>query len=218
MKTRATLSIAVLALGLAAAAAAQRRAARDLYLAGSEQGAPGAKLSIELSRGGSVSWVAPDTPFRSGDKVRFHFATNFTGYVAVINVGSTGRRSLLFPYKGVSNRIQPTSDYQVPQGAAWFQFDDNPGQEQLTFIMSTNPIADLPAAGGAPTSAPAAAGSQGGQVTGAEEQAILDALNSRALRNGRDLVLESSGSDAFLVSNATTLASPAGFSVTLVHK
>ncbi len=106
-------------------------------------GRPGVRVRVELDRGGRARWVSSKTVFRSGDKVRFHFAMNFPGYVVIINQGSSGKRSMLFPYQGVSNHIGRTADYTVPQGEGWFAFDDTPGTEQLTFIMSKREIQEV---------------------------------------------------------------------------
>ena len=106
-------------------------------------GKPGVHVRVELDRGGRARWVSTKTVFQAGDKVRFHFAMNFPGYVVIINQGSSGKRSLLFPYNGVSNHIGRTADYTVPQGEGWFEFDDTPGDEQLTFIMSRREIEEV---------------------------------------------------------------------------
>ena len=73
---------------------------------------------MELDRDGRARFVSTKTVFRAGDKVRFHFAMNFPGYVVIINQGSSGKRSLLFPYKGVSNHIGRTADFTVPLAGA----------------------------------------------------------------------------------------------------
>ena len=120
-------------------------------------GRPGVRVRVELDRDGRARWVSPKTAFRAGDKVRFHFAMNFPGYVAIINQGSSGKRALLFPYPGVSNHIGRTADYTVPQGEGWFEFDETPGKEQLTFIMSKREIAEVTqvTGGGSHTAPPA---------------------------------------------------------------
>jgi hypothetical protein len=118
-------------------------------------GRPGVHVRIELDRGGRVRWVSPKTTFQAGDRVRFHFNMNFPGYVVIINQGSSGKRSLLFPYEGVSNHVGRTADYTVPQGEAWFEFDETAGEEQLTFIMSKREIQEvtlIPTANGAQSS------------------------------------------------------------------
>lgn len=106
-------------------------------------GRPGVRVRIELLRGGRARWVSPRTTFQAGDRVRFHFNMNFPGYVVIINTGSSGARTMLFPYEGVSNRVGLTADYTVPQGQAWFEFDNTPGEEQLTFIMSKREIQEV---------------------------------------------------------------------------
>jgi hypothetical protein len=106
-------------------------------------GRPGVRVRVELDRDGRARWVSSKTVFHAGDKVRFHFAMNFPGYVVIINQGSSDKRSLLFPYAGVSNHIGRTADYTVPQGEGWFEFDSTPGTEQLTFVMSKREIAEV---------------------------------------------------------------------------
>jgi hypothetical protein len=43
----------------------------------------------------------------------------------------------------VSNHIGRTADYTVPQGEGWFEFDETPGTEQLTFVMSKREIQEV---------------------------------------------------------------------------
>src|SRR3954469_24321189 len=158
MKTPIAIIACVLASAVSFPAAAQDTGARDLYNTYSKSetvpspsasaakpptGRPGARVRVELDRGGRARWVSTRTVFRAGDKVRFHFAMNFPGYVVIINEGSSGKRSLLFPYKGVNNHIGRTADYTVPQGEGWFEFDETPGTERLTFIMSKREIQEV---------------------------------------------------------------------------
>lgn len=190
-------------------------------------GRPGVKVRVELDRGGRARWVSTKTSFRAGDKVRFHFAMNFAGYVAILNEGSSGKRSLLFPYEGVSNRVGRTADYTVPQGEAWFEFDDTPGMEQLTFIMSKREIPEVtqittPATHAAPASAPVAAPAsvpaEEAPAPLTEEQEILAALNSRSLTQGRDLKLVEDNADGYVLATDEALAKPVGFTLKLTHR
>jgi hypothetical protein len=147
---------------------------------------------------------------------------NFAGYVAIINEGSSGKRSLLFPYEGVSNRVGRTADYTVPQGEAWFEFDDTPGTEQLTFIMSKREIQEVtqvttPASHAAPVAAPASVPAVENPAPLTEEQEILAALNSRSLTQGRDLKLVEDNADGYVLATEETLAKPAGFTLKLTH-
>jgi hypothetical protein len=208
-------------------------------------GRPGARVRVELDRDGRARFVSTRTVFRAGDKVRFHFAMNFPGYVVVINQGSSGTRSLLFPYKGVSNHIGRTADYTVPQGDGWFEFDDTPGTERLTFIMSkreieevtqittgshgsgvvaaapSHPASEHPATAPAvptPAASPTPAPAPAAAPAQTEEQEILAALNSRSLTRGRDLKMVEQETDAYVLTSDEALAKPVGFKLTLTHR
>lgn len=231
---RAFVLVAVLAAAQSAGAAGPKKP-RDLYLdyqGGSQQpgsgsmvptsssGMPGSKISIELNRGGQMMMVPPTTAFRTGDRIRLHFAINFPGYVAVVNKGSTGRMSLLFPYQGVSNHVQPTSDYAIPRDG-WIRFDENPGQEELTFVMATRQIPELQSMLGGGMAPPPPGASQGGLASPTEEQEILAQLNGRALRrpkSGRDLQLEVDQSDAYFLASQQDVDSVVAVTLRLVHR
>ncbi len=108
-----------------------------------QTGRPGAKFWIERERKGKREIVSADTVFRTGDRVKFHFTVNFPAYVAVLNNGSTGRVQMLYPYTDAGLRVKPAVKQTVPKGDFWFKFDDNPGEERLTFLMSAKPIGDV---------------------------------------------------------------------------
>lgn len=154
-------------------------------------GQPGTKVRIERMRKGKVKFVKPTSTFKSGDKIRLRFATNFDGYIRILNVGSSGRVSMLFPYEGANDRITPTDDFQIPNNNDWIVFDDTPGTEMLTVIMSATPF-------------------------DADDDDLLG-LNSRATKS-RDLSIEISDDATFAVASETTLAEPIGFTLRLKHK
>lgn len=200
-------------------------------------GKPGVRVRVELDRDNRVRWVSSKTVFKSGDKVRFHFAMNFPGYVVVINQGSSGSSSLLFPYAGVSNHIGRTADYTLPQGEAWFEFDNTPGSEQLTFIMSKREIQEVtqittvtpPVVNNSPPPANQGSSNQSSisnppasattaAVKQTEEQEILAALNARSLDRGRDLKLVEDKNENYVLTTDEALAKPVGFKLTLKHQ
>jgi pyruvate/2-oxoglutarate dehydrogenase complex dihydrolipoamide acyltransferase (E2) component len=133
----------------------------------------------------------------------------------------------------VSNHIGRTADYTVPQGEGWFEFDETPGTERLTFIMSKREIQEVtqittgeahaapPAAAPAvpaPAPAPAPAPTPAPTATPqTEEQEILAALNSRSLSRGRDLKMVEDNTDSYVLASDETLAKPVGFQLTLQH-
>src|SRR5262245_44657750 len=144
--------------------------ARNLYLAharNSKRGRPGVRLTIELRRDGASQKVPLNYQFRAGDKVKFHFETNFNAYVKILNVGSSGAVQLLYPYRGAAELVTKTKDYAVPQGDLWFEFDEKAGTEQLAFVFSAQPLAAQ------------------AQTT---DKALAD-LHSQSLENGKDFNL-----------------------------
>lgn len=221
---------------------------RDLYkkyadgkLAGNpqKQGRPGAKVRLELLRDGERSFVPANTVFTAGDKVKFHFEVNFPAYVVISNKGTSGQTQLLFPYAGSEQLMGVTQDYVVPsQENLWFEFDDNEGTEELTFIFSRAQIwnASMPAnqpdePAGDPAgklsgkSATKPAGKSGGKpphksATKSKEEMALEMLNKRALESGnRDLKLtQVSNEEYYVLGSEQALERPLGFTVLLRHK
>ncbi|HEX8398683.1 MAG TPA: DUF4384 domain-containing protein [Pyrinomonadaceae bacterium] len=157
-----------------------------------KKGKPGTKVVIERMRDGKLAFVAPNSKFRSGDKIRLRFATNFDGYIKILNIGSSGKVNLLFPYSGADDRIRPNTDFQVPKSGDWIVFDETPGTETLTVIMSKEPL-------------------------NSESDAELRALNKSAA-NTRDLTIESDTEATFAVTNETSLQKPLGFTLRLKHE
>ncbi|MCY7376978.1 MAG: DUF4384 domain-containing protein [Pyrinomonadaceae bacterium] len=155
-------------------------------------GKPGAKVVIERMRGGKLAFVSPNSKFRSGDKIRLRFTTNYDGYLKILNVGSSGKVNLLFPYDGADDRIKPSSDFQVPKNGDWIVFDDTPGTETLTVIMSNKPL-------------------------NFESEDELRDLNKRAA-NPRDLTIESDTDATYAVTTQSNLENPIGFTLRLKHR
>src|SRR5690349_8243499 len=75
-------------------------------------------VEIVLERNESSAWKAidPGLVLGQGDLVRFRFRTTFDGYLYVINSGTSGSQSLLFPADstGRNNRVQAGKPYFVP--------------------------------------------------------------------------------------------------------
>lgn len=165
----------------------------------------GAQIGIRyalLLRGGDghYSEVSPATIFHSGDHLRLSVMANQPGYLYVIEQGSSGSWSSIFPAQSGSdpaqaaNRIEAGHLYQIPDGRWTFRFDQNPGQERLFLVLSREPVADLEGAlnslkpGGQHPAAPSDSGppaAQGAQL--AASFPIPDAFVKRLA--GRDLIL-----------------------------
>lgn len=191
---------------------------RDLYFQYSprpnqqQTGRPGARFWIERDRKGKREVVPTDTVFRSGDRVKFHFTVNFPAYVAVLNTGSTGRVQLLYPYTGSSQRVRPAVKQTVPKGEFWFKFDDHPGEERLTFLMSARPIGDVEQF---------AVKTVNSKTDSAGDDSVSDDLGSlseRLLSQSRDLNLDFVGNDGYALATQQGVEKVKAFRFTLKHR
>lgn len=90
--------------------------------------------------------VTPGSVFHSGDHIRLSFLANEPGYFYVIQRGSTGAWSPIFPPPNAApdaNKMAAGQPQVVPAGTKAFAFDQNPGDEKLYVILSRTPIADI---------------------------------------------------------------------------
>lgn len=207
---------------------AQKTTARNLYIEREKdpnQGKPGAKVAIELNRNNKISTVSPDYEFKSGDRIRLVLDINFKGYAALINEGTTGTKTLLYPYKDISGEVFPSGALKIPN-SDWIKFDNNKGVEKLVVIFSAQPIPELAQMfEKPPTETPATTSqdSTGGMATADEQAQILAELNSRSLnrgkklKNSRDLSIEPSSDGAYVVTNEAQLNDVIGFELFLKH-
>lgn len=101
-----------------------------------------------LLRGADGSYLeaSPGSVFHSGDHIRLSLLANEPGYLYVIEQGSTGSWSPIFPGPRSApgaNQIGAGQPQMVPGGTQAFAFDQNPGDEKLFVIFSRAPIADI---------------------------------------------------------------------------
>ena len=95
---------------------------------------------------GAVFDVDATTRFRTGDQVRFSFESNTDGYLYVIQQGSSGAWTVLFPnteINGGRNKISRGEEYLVPN-EDWFGIEGPAGADQVYVIFSRDPLAQLP--------------------------------------------------------------------------
>jgi hypothetical protein len=99
-----------------------------------------------LGSDGQYAEVGPGTIFHSGDHIRLSLMANEPGYLYVIQQGSSGAWSPIFPKAGSppdASKIQQGVLQEIPSGTRSFQFDEHPGEEKLFVILSKTPITDL---------------------------------------------------------------------------
>ncbi|HMD33959.1 MAG TPA: serine/threonine-protein kinase [Vicinamibacterales bacterium] len=209
---------AVPAAGASIASTSTGASARELFTATSESDAHAANtgLRYRLVRldEGRESDVDPATAvFHSGDRVRFTFDANIDGYLYVVQQGSSGRWTVLFPnadINGGRNAIRRGEEYQIPDGN-WFRFDKTPGIEQVFVFLSREPMAQLPGFDRPVTR------------TETVTASVVEDLQHRIA--SRDLVLEQaagasgdSRSHATYVVNRTEVGRAVAASITLTHE
>jgi hypothetical protein len=112
----------------------------------SESSVPlGLRYSILKKEAAAAVEVDPDTVFQSGDRIQLRVDVNTSGYLYIINRGSSGNWNPLFPSSKIANgdnRVQKGTQYVIPSGYV-FTFDEQPGTEKLFIVFSRQPVSDL---------------------------------------------------------------------------
>jgi len=105
----------------------------------------GLRYSILKREGSGSTEMDPDTVFHSGDKIRLRIDVNTSGYLYIINRGSSGNWNPLFPSAKIANgdnHVEKGIEYEIPPGYV-FTFDEQAGTEKLFVVFSRQPVADL---------------------------------------------------------------------------
>ena len=103
------------------------------------------RMEITLERQQGANWVVadPGLVFATGDRLRFRFRADFNGYLYVMDYGTSGKYSLLFPREetGQDNRIEAGKEYRIPATESWFRVDGPPGHDLVYWLVSPLPLA-----------------------------------------------------------------------------
>jgi hypothetical protein len=106
-------------------------------------------MEIVLERHESGAWktIEPGLVLGQGDLLRFKFRATFDGYLYVINSGTSGAQSLLFPgdSTGRDNRVLAGKDYFVPSTGASFKVSGPAGHDVVYWLVSPVPLDGNPA-------------------------------------------------------------------------
>jgi hypothetical protein len=100
---------------------------------------------LQRDASGKFIEVVPSTVFHSGDHVKISIMPNHAGYLYIIQQGSSGSWSPIFPSQDAprgTNYVESGKDYEVPNDGA-FELNQQPGKERLFILLSLNPIGDL---------------------------------------------------------------------------
>jgi len=98
------------------------------------------RMEIVLEQRVGDNWEArdPGHVFDNGDRVRFRITTHFAGYLSVMNHGTSGEYSLLFPRDetGTNNEIEADTEYIVPTTKGAFRVTGPEGHEVVYWVVS----------------------------------------------------------------------------------
>jgi hypothetical protein len=116
-------------------------------IAVSDSGPLGLRYTILQQSGGQSVEVAPDKVFHSGDHIRFRVEANGDGYLYIVQQGTSGTWSVLFPSPEIENgdnEVHRGRKYTVPSEET-FSFEGSPGIEKLFVVLSRQPEKELQA-------------------------------------------------------------------------
>jgi len=100
---------------------------------------------LKINPDNSTTEVAADTVFHSGDRIRFAIEPNASGYLYIINQGSSGTWKPMFPSSEIedgNNRVEGFHPYTMPPKSR-LAFDTTAGTENLFIVFSRQPEPDL---------------------------------------------------------------------------
>jgi len=103
-------------------------------------------LHISLERklpDGKVEAMASDHVFDTGDVVHFRVESEFDGYLYVMDQGTSGRFTTVFPTSeaGADNRVRRGQTFSIPsQEESWYQISGPAGFDVLYFLLSPDAL------------------------------------------------------------------------------
>lgn len=131
--------------------------------------APGAppqnRLEITIEQKTPDGWrkADPATVFASGDRLRFRVKSNFRGFLYVMNLGTSGAYTLLFPREetGSDNRLEPDREVVVPATDGAFTITGPEGYDIVYWMVTPIAVASgQPRPGYVPLPPPPPAGTK----------------------------------------------------------
>ena len=232
-----------------AAMAAASQGGNGAFAGGSQSGSgtqarPGTVFVIHLEQkqGDKAVAMFPGHVFRAGDVVRFRVsARGMEGYLYVIDQGTSGSYTTLFPAQGshADTFLHANQDVFVPSVEdGWFEVDGPAGFDVLYFVVSPKPIEVPPASGesAAPAQEPPlpesmkprcddaifrargeCVDSTAGPAPLARDVTLPPQITAAAKNAARDLVLEENAEDHSLTAVAP-LDKPAIYVFRLAHQ
>jgi len=139
------------ATGKATRKPARKASNKDLYL---DQGAPpdSVKPTVKFwverysadSRDLDYVLNGDEEVYHTGDKVVFKFSANVASYAYLVNKGSSGKVSMLYPGPaGRDNHVPARQVRTMPSKEGAFQFTAPSGKEELCLVLSPQKIQEF---------------------------------------------------------------------------
>jgi|CZKL01.1.fsa_nt_gi hypothetical protein len=100
-------------------------------------------IHLEQKKGDRILPMLTEHVFETGDVLRFRLTSEYDGFLYVVDLGSSGTYTILFPAAGTSsdNLVHRGKDSLVPAVEdGWFQLDGPAGFDVLYFLVSAKPI------------------------------------------------------------------------------
>jgi Domain of unknown function (DUF4384) len=107
----------------------------------------GLRYSILRRDAGQFVEVPPNTIFRAGDRIRLSLMANDKGYLYIVQQGSSGTWSPLFPTAEINsghNLVEAGQNYVIPSGKGEsFVMDEHAGEESVFILLTREPEPNL---------------------------------------------------------------------------
>lgn len=96
------------------------------------------EIQVELRKGEQWVKVDPSTVFEKEAQIRFRVKASFAGYLYVMNQGTGGSYTLLFPREdtGRANRLEAGREYIVPATDGAFRIAGPPGHDIVYWMVT----------------------------------------------------------------------------------
>jgi len=145
MLFRGVLLLGVIVCSWRAECQNARLSPRDLFLEGEQHSdVPISVRYTVLRRDAEGKFVGVDPAsavFHSGDRVRLRVQVNRKAFVTVLQRGSSGMWSVLYPKDGSpAEQLDSFETFDIPALPGTFAFDDRPGEEHLVLVVSREPV------------------------------------------------------------------------------
>ena len=98
------------------------------------------EILLEKEDHGKSVVMEPGHVFESGDRLRFRFTPNFDGTLFVMDRGTSGSYTMLFPKEetGTNDRMESGKAYVLPAtDKGWFRITGPPGHDVVYFVVTS---------------------------------------------------------------------------------